>query len=508
LSDTFSVVVPLVNDSFFVSDFLPAGDTVTLPSGVLGLRVHQGDMTFGFTDFLQSTQVSTSQVIAATAGGSGQQDTVRFSTPDGSDVTGAVIDWGFVVRTLTNNSNCTATISLSVLDALDSMVVVFPAAVVPANGSVTDSVNTAGASLSGFAKVTTGATFGCGTPVGDVATGITFRPMTLASVTLANLNESFDVMVAGELVDPPTNFAAWQAAIAQSTINEATIDFTVSNTADLPVQAVDFTFGAVRLDSTGGLTKDAAGDLVYETDANGNPIKIPVASIGQNTLAIPRQGTASVSVQSVALVDRILHMLFANERVAFVVEGTAAASDGSAGTLAFADAIEVSYTVTIGLDFTAPAAGIELELNLVSDGMHLTSKQADDFALRVINADVSFLVTNPTAFGVEVVVAIAAGALADSVDVFAQPGAIFLDTMALDAPSVDAAGAPQGSTTDSVVVSLTGDEARPLFGELFTAGIRVRLLPGSTGRGAIHADDKFVVSARAVVQVRRGGSGG
>ena len=37
--DTIGFVIPLVNDTFFVSQFLNEGDTVSTPDGLLSLRV-------------------------------------------------------------------------------------------------------------------------------------------------------------------------------------------------------------------------------------------------------------------------------------------------------------------------------------------------------------------------------------------------------------------------------------------------------------------------------------
>jgi hypothetical protein len=105
-----------------------------------------------------------------------------------------------------------------------------------------------------------------------------------------------------------------------------------------------------------------------------------------------------------------------------------------------------------------------------------------------------------------VVVALAADSLADTVDVFALPGATLLDTITVAGPAVSAVGVPLATTSDSVALNLDGDEARVLFGNYFTGGIRIMLLPGTGGggRGAIRPTDAIVVSAGAAILVRRG----
>ncbi len=38
-NDTISILMPIAQDTFFVSKFLPEGDTVTIQGGVIGIRV-------------------------------------------------------------------------------------------------------------------------------------------------------------------------------------------------------------------------------------------------------------------------------------------------------------------------------------------------------------------------------------------------------------------------------------------------------------------------------------
>lgn len=519
--DTIGFVIPLVNDTFFVSQFLTEGDTVSTPDGLLSLMVQNEDVAFGFTDALQSDELTTTVALPAPARAAGmqvpggQRDTLRLVTPAGSNVVGATVLSGWIVRSITNNNICDATISILVLDSLGGAMVTFPANVfVAASATVVDSVNANGATFSRFVEIVPSVSFGvCAPDLGQVSTTITIRPMTLVSVDLDNLSESFSVEEAEELNRSDLNFDELEDAIDQSTLNSATIDLTVVNSADIPLVLDNFTIGAVRLDAGGQLMRDGGGNLIFESDAGGSPILITIAAPGQTRLAVPRAqgttpGTASVSVQAAPLVDLITHLLLADVRVAFVASGTAEASDGSAGRIVLGDSVTVQYSVVVGLDFTIPLTGIEFDVpNAISDGVDLDSAEVEDIVDRIVSVGGVARVENFTAFGVEVRAAFAPDSLADSVDVFVQPGGFALAPIVVSGPAVDANGIPQGSTTDSVGVSITPDEARVLLGDSFTAGLRIRLLPGTGGggRGTIRPNDRIVVSAGLTILVERGG---
>ena len=520
--DTVGFLIPLVNDTFFVGQFLDSSDTVSTPDGLLSLRVQNEDVGFGFADVLQSDEVTTTVALPSPARAAGmkapgdQRDTLRLTTPAGSNVVGATVLSGWIVRSITNATTCDATSNLLVLDSLGGAIVTFPANVfVAAAATVVDSVNANGATFIRFAEVMPSVSFGACVPGlgSQVSTDMTFRPMTLVSVDLENLSESFSVEETEELNRSNLNFDELEDAIDQSTLNSATIALTVVNSADIPLVLDSMTIGAVRLDAGGQLMRDGGGNLIFETDAGGNPILITIADPGQTRLAIPRAqgttpGTASVSVQAAPLVDRITHILLADERVAFVASGTAEASDGSSGRIVSGDSVAVQYSVVVGLDFTIPLTGIEFDVpNEVSDGVDLDSAEVEDIVDRIVSVGGVARVENFTAFGVEVRAAFVPNSLADSVDVFVQPGGFALDPIVASGPAVDANGVPQGSTIDSVGVNITPQEARVLLGDSFTAGLRIRLLPGTGGggRGVIRPNDRIVVSAGLTIRVERGG---
>ena len=516
--DTIGFVIPLVNDTFFVSQFLNEGDTVSTPDGLLSLRVQNEAVAFGFTDVLRSDSLKTTVALPSPGmqAPGDRRDTLRLVTPAGSRVVRATVLSGWIVRSITNGTTCPATINMMVLDSMGGTIVTFPADVfVAAAATVVDSVNANGATLIMFAEVMPSVSFGACVPGlgSQISTDITFRPMTLVSVDLANLSESFSVEEAEELNRSDLNFDELEDAIDQSTLNSATITLTVVNSADIPLVLDNFTIGAVRLDAGGQLMRDGGGNLIFETDAGGNPILITIADPGQTRLAVPRAqgttpGTVSVSVQAAPLVDRITHILLADERVAFVASGTAESSDGLSGRAVLGDSVIVNYDVVVGLDFTIPLTGIEFEVdNKVSAGVGLDFAEVEDMVDRIVSVGGVARVENFTAFGVEVVAVFAPGSVADS-NVFVQLvqlGGFALDTIVVSGPAVDANGVR--STTDSVAVSITSQEVRVLLGDSLTAGVRIRLLPGTDGggRGVIRPNDMIVVSAGLTILVRRGG---
>ena len=675
-NDTFSLQIPLVGDTFFVSTLVPEQDTVTLAGGVLGIRIQSDSLIvdvgadlrfdnialdtfrFSFDQMLQTETVSTS-VAAPTPPPLGPagvnvvgspRDTINFLTPAGSNVQGATVDSGYAVRTISNNTSCDATVNIALLDDAGATFLTFPANVpVTAGATLVDSADAAGSTMSGFVDIATTVGFGACVPAlgASVSSDITFRPMTLSSVDLTNVNEGYDQnygaldsetrmqavdtivgasgslsftfqnklpmplnvdMTLNGILDPAgvplrdstvvpaapgdgttttavlvfdltgaavvtgavvarvigsavaaaatvTRVAATNAtvvvgtgsmvaermagtldpaqtpeltvpveeftvidaaaiefedlkdAMLQSTINLAVMDLVVTNGANIPLLLDGLTLGVVQLDASGAINRDANGNPDYETDASG-PLLVNVADSGQTTLPVAPLGTRVVSINSAPLVDRLVKLVLGGTDAALVTVGNVVAGDGTTpGSISRNDRVGVGFDVAVGLDFTLPAGGIQFDVNEVSDGIGLSGAEADDLAARVIEAGGTAFAENFTPFGVEVTVAVAPDSLADSLDVFVQPGAIFLDTIALTAPTVDALGVPQGSTADSVALTITGQQSRVLFGSFFTAGIRIRLMAGAGGggRGAIRTGDRIIIGAAALIRIRRGG---
>ncbi len=514
--DTIGYVVPLVDTSFSVSEFLDNADIVSTPDGLLSLRVQTEDVQFDFADVLASAAITTSVGFPSPGmkAPGDLRDTLRFSTPAGSQVVGATMSSGSVTRTITNGTTCDATVTVSLVDSLTNTVVAgFATNVLLTAGSSTlETVNLNGSSFVQFVEIDPTANLtSCGAPGGNVSASLSFTQATLTSVDLDNLSESFTVEEAEELQRSDFEFDELDSLINQSTLNSATIDMTVTNTADAPVVLNNVTIGAVQIDTvTGQLMRDGGGNLIFETDGAGNPIQVPIADPGQTTLSVPRNGSANVTAAAAALVDRVTHILLDADslRVAFVASGTAESNDGSSGRILIGDMVDVQYSVVVGLDFTIPLTGVQFNVdNTVTNGVGLDTAEIDDIEDRLVSIAGVARAENFTAFGIEVTAAFAPDSLDPAVDVFTQPGGFQLTPITVSAPAVDAAGIPQGSVIDSVGISITAPEARVLLGDKFTAGIRIRLLPGTggNGRGAIRPGDRIDISAAATILIERGG---
>jgi hypothetical protein len=199
-----------------------------------------------------------------------------------------------------------------------------------------------------------------------------------------------------------------------------------------------------------------------------------------------------------------------------VVAGVATAGDGQQARISRTDFIRVRFGVTVGLDITIPAGGVVFNRTQVVDGADLDPDDADEFASRLVRAQAGALVTNGTPFGITVNLALTTDSLATNANVFAlplcagQPGSgcrVSLDSVMLPQSTVNAQGQVVARATDSVSVSLTGTQARVLFGRKVSLGIRIRLLPGTGGggRGALRHEDRVVIAGRAGLDVQLGG---
>jgi len=512
-----SLELPVTDTTYFVTELLANGvDTVTTATGLLGVRVQADTLNvFSYREQLTTTQVTTTVGFPAPVFGApgGVQDTITFQTPQGSNLVSASVATGYVVRTTTNNTGCTGTATATLADTSGAVVLTFPSVTVGTGTTVIDSVTAAGVTVGALVEITaTGSVLGGCVPApgSKVNSSITVRPLTLSAVTLDNVNETIAVEQPQELDAAELNLADLEDAIRQSTINDATIGVTVTNTADIPVQLSGFFLTAVRLDAAGQLLRDGAGNLIFEIDSvTGNRLEVAVADPGQTTFALPRQGSASLSVNAAPVIDRILDLLIDSNRVALVAVGNALAGDGSLATIAASDSVDVGFDMVLGLDFTIPLAGVTIDRNQTASGIDLDSADADDIAARILTASLEAEVVNGTPFGVELDIALAPDSLGSSVDVFTQPGAILLNRVTVNAAPTGAGGLPSGVTTDSISLGLSGTQTRVVLTRVFTAGMRMRLLPRSGGgtRGAIPPNAGVGITASVLVRIRQGSGG-
>jgi hypothetical protein len=287
-------------------------------------------------------------------------------------------------------------------------------------------------------------------------------------------------------------------------INDATASLTVRNTAATPLSLVGFALGAVQLDAAGNLKTKAGGALDYEVDGAGNPILVTVADPGKATLAIARTATTSVSLQAAPLIDRVVHLVLNNKRVAIVAAGSAQAGDAAQSRIISTDNVSVTFALTVGLDFTLPVSGVSFTRNQSQDGASLSSADADDIASRILSGGVTADVTNGTPFGLTVNVAFVDGARDTTVDIFTTAGHVTLDSVNLAASTVDAQGRVTAAAVTNANLTMSGAQARPLLGKTFTVGVRIRLKPAAGGRGAIRPTDQVKIFVRALLNVRGG----
>jgi hypothetical protein len=303
----------------------------------------------------------------------------------------------------------------------------------------------------------------------------------------------------------------FEDVVRDATLNTVQIALIVDNQADVPVVLSNFELGAVRIDTLTGepLRDPNTNELVFEADsATGQPLLV------DTTLILNRADTTLVLLENdetVALINRVIDLMLDSVRVALVGSGTVVVGDGTQAGITSADTMSLALGLSVGVDFTIPASGVTFETNTVQDGLNSDSTfgqdDLDDLVSRIDSASITLAVLNGTPFQVEAVIAIVGDSLADTVDVFAEPGRILLDTVVVQAPDVDSAGLVIQPATSTATVSLTGEEIGVLLGAKFTAGLKVILKPPSGGRGAVRGSDQVIVEASARVQIRTGGGG-
>jgi hypothetical protein len=298
-------------------------------------------------------------------------------------------------------------------------------------------------------------------------------------------------------VDPgQVDLGDMEDPIDQSSLNDATLEL-VFQRAATPLEFDNFLLRAVRVDVPG---------QPFVLDGSGNPVELPLADPVVTTLSIPQSNppatTHSLSIQAAPFVDGILHTLLDGEGVALVAQGTTTQGPALPGTQ-----FDFDFDLVVGLDITIPPTGVSFTRNEAVEGVSsLGSADADDLADRLVSAVALVAVENTTPFAATVQIALAPDSLGENVDVFSLPNAVLLNAVALDAPAVNASGISTGSTADTVALTITGDDSRVLLDSLYTAALRVQMLPGSGGggRGAVRVGDQVTVDASVEVTIRRG----
>ena len=297
------------------------------------------------------------------------------------------------------------------------------------------------------------------------------------------------------------NLGDFTDALASATLNTALAGLNFSNTADAPVELVNFQLGVVPV--VGGSLDSVAGQPAFVTDGGGTPILIDVVDPGDTVFALGRMQTNKVdSLQAASLIDVLVDRVLAGDTVALVGVGDLHIGDGSVITVNAGDLLALSVVPIVGLDLTLAAGGAGISLPTLSEsGLDLDADLADDLTDNVLDSvGLELVVDNGVAFGLQVETAFVGAAVTG--DVFTAPGAV-LDTMFVSAAAVDANGRATAATRDTTGLVLDKADVAETFGQFITIGVRVRLLPPGGGRGRIHATDdiKLAVTARVWLHV-------
>lgn len=293
-------------------------------------------------------------------------------------------------------------------------------------------------------------------------------------------------------------------AVAASEVRTAPVRAALRSTASVPVRLVAPRLAAVRLDASGDPIREADGGLDLEEDASGEPITVPLAGSPDDSLVLGPGETVRVEREGAPLVDRLVELAVEGVRVAPVLQGDVRAAAGDLASLRTSDAVVLGHRLLVGLDLVLPDSGVVVRRTELGDGLGLSDPDVASMEERVLSAGGTLAVANAIPFRVRTEVAWVRGDRTGS-DVFADPERVTLDSLMVSS----SAGDGSGGRVDTLTVSLTGSEVEPLLRELFTAGVRIRLLPaaGSGGRGALRVDQRLDVDARASVELRAGDDG-
>jgi hypothetical protein len=252
---------------------------------------------FGYDQMLRTGEATTSVTAPAPgmsgparapAAGPGQ---ISFTTPNGSDVVGATIDTGTVVRTMANGTNCTANVTVSLTDELGATIVDFGTTAIAAGGSVTDSTTISGVDVSGDMDLNSDAAFGACTPNpgSSVATDVTFRPMTLESVSLENVNETFSETY--DLLDGEPGISAIDTVVAAGGSFSVTVQNRLPVPLDFDITLDGFYNGAGQPLSSSLTVPAAPGDGTYTSGL----LTFPLAGV----TIVPSEAEASAEGSAV-----------------------------------------------------------------------------------------------------------------------------------------------------------------------------------------------------------------
>lgn len=287
-------------------------------------------------------------------------------------------------------------------------------------------------------------------------------------------------------------------AVAAATVRTAPIEITLSHTSAAAVTLLDPTLVLARTGPDGEPVRDESGRIVPETDDSGDPLSVPVA----DSVVVPPDERVELEPEGASLVDRMADLLVGGDPAAVALLGTARVSEEGQSLVETDDLVSLAHRALVGLDLVLPDTGVVLRRDRAGDGLGLAARDADQISRRVVRAGSRMVVRNGVPFRVRVDLAYLGGRDPDA-DPFAAGDGVVLDSLVVGGRSPDGEAA-----TDTLELGASGEELRPLLEEVFTAAVRIRLLPrqGSDGGGALRVGDLVDVDARVFMEVRSGGS--
>ncbi len=342
------------------------------------------------------------------------------------------------------------------------------------------------------------------------------RDTTLDDLAAARVNtDSGDILVIGgadfetavEFERADLNLGDFEDVVRDAFVNRVDITLDFRHAIQQDVELTGAQLGVVELTATGTVPRDpVTNEPEFEVDGAGNPILVPITDPGVPTLTLPAAppgGTSSkqLTVAADTLIDRLVDLVLDGRRAAILAEGSTTTGPGLPG-----ETVRILFDLVLGLDLTLPDTGVVFDRTEVQDGLDVSAGDADQIAERLIRTVLTGEVLDGTPFGLEVELAYVTGDQT-GVDVFALPGAVLLPAVSTDGPPVDATGRVTQAITDTISLAVSGSDVRPLLDSLFTAGLRLRLVPRSSTerRGAIRVTDSVVVRSRLRLEIQRGG---
>lgn len=537
-ADTVRYLLPLARDTFDVSDLELTGDTAIGDLLAVGLAAETGrfpvaddlrldgavvsDLTVDFSP--EAFQVPGGTPLDTTLSYNGLVDEPRLQGIDSLRARSGTL------QLVTSNrlvESVAYTVVLNGLRAAGGGTLAGSGILPPAPGDGTYTTDVLTFDLAGVTIVPASADFTLalstvvsGSPLNAPNAAGAILQVGTADFAVEWLRGSLDPQVTPELSQtveghveiPPSSVDAlgkFKDVVRDVTIETAIGNLRFRNGAAAPVDLTGFEVGVVALTPTGAIPRDpVTGAPIYETDDFGDPIVVPVPGPGQS-LVIGRLGEVTASVAMAELVDRMVHLLLDGRRSAIVGEGTAVVGDGQESYLRWNDSVAVDVDVVAGLDVTIPEAGVAYPpQNEVNEGLDLKPEDvADVLDNLLMRAAASAEVHNGTPYELEVVIAYVEGDFGET-DVTTLPGVVVLPAVRVTAPAVSADGRVLTPVVDTVEVAVSPADVEPLLKAAYTTTLKVRLFAGDggAGRAALGVDDRAIVKATVIADVKRGGS--